>query len=737
MPTVRKNPAGSLVMSPEGGADQAAAGPGVPGEDRSGTASLAAEAACRPGGMTVVGGGMAAAHRTAALLTAGEVSASTDDRSARPAAGGVERATVGMAPATPAHQQPLSVVANADTIGPPYTIDETSTLTPGQVLDVTFCAIPGQQDLDSARSGTGLLVLEDATLIDSGMLWLGYDVSLNSPIYTGGLTLEGASVVTAEDLNLFGRMSLDPASAMVIGTGPSIAGAVVIGSDATLDTFDGTISANVVDNGLLNVHDILNSGQDLQYNGTVVIDGSLRGTGTIELTGWDALDVESLTGFAGTVVLAPDYEYWKPRLSINQPPGPTEISGGSGYRPFTIDVAWLGYEPGGMGLSIDGSNLSLSAGFGLGNIVPAGQDASDFIVRSDGSGGTEIIDTACYAAGTRIATATGEVPVEALRPGDLVRTMEGLLLPVRWIGRRRIELARHARPWRVAPVRIAADAIAPGVPARDLFVSPDHALHIAGRLVPAGRLANGATIARQDDRASITYWHFELDHHAIVLAENCPAETYLDTGNRALFANIGSPRPLHPDLCGAPAPAALAIWAEYGAAPLLLNGEALERLWSSLVARARRLGWVLTAQPRPILLADGVRVTLRRTGPGAWRARLPRSCHRLGLRSASFVPAEVVYGSGDWRRLGLAVQDLRLDGIGVPPSAFGAGWHPAEEGFRWTGGTAEILPGPAAKAAIFELQTAPAGAYWRAPRRAEDRQAAPDSAGVARLRPSW
>src|SRR5581483_6891629 len=42
--------------------------------------------------------------------------------------------------------------------------------------------------------------------------------------------------------------------------------------------------------------------------------------------------------------------------------------------------------------------------------------------------GTEII--ACYAAGTRIATPRGEVPIEALREGDRVRTASGADEPI-------------------------------------------------------------------------------------------------------------------------------------------------------------------------------------------------------------------------------------------------------------------------------------------------------------------
>ena len=49
----------------------------------------------------------------------------------------------------------------------------------------------------------------------------------------------------------------------------------------------------------------------------------------------------------------------------------------------------------------------------------------------------------------------------------------------------------------VWPVCIAAGAFGENVPARDLFVSPDHAISIDGGLVPVRLLVNGASIIRE------------------------------------------------------------------------------------------------------------------------------------------------------------------------------------------------------------------------------------------------
>ena len=187
----------------------------------------------------------------------------------------------------------------------------------------------------------------------------------------------------------------------------------------------------------------------------------------------------------------------------------------------------------------------------------------------------------CFAAGTRIATPRGEIRVEDLRPGDPVLTVGGAarhVRPVRWVGHLTIDLARHAWPARAAPIRIRAHAFADGAPARDLLVSPDHALLCDGMLVHAGALVNGRSIVREFPRR-IIYWHVELERHAVLLAENLPAESYLDLGNRGWFDGEPGARPLHPDV-------AARIWDARACAPLLLDGPRLHALRARLLARA-------------------------------------------------------------------------------------------------------------------------------------------------------
>ncbi len=206
-----------------------------------------------------------------------------------------------------------------------------------------------------------------------------------------------------------------------------------------------------------------------------------------------------------------------------------EVITGGGFD--VIDLA--GYTDGTGGWTQHGTTWT----DGVITIETAG---SDVLFTDDGESFFEDPNSVCFAEGTRILTARGQVPVEKLRPGDLVATLSGRggpFAPVLWIGRRRIALAGHPYGANLAPVRIHAGALAEQTPARDLLVSPDHCLFLDGALVPARLLVNGTSITVEHALPEVTYLHIELDTHDVVLAEGAPAETWLDAGNRAWFEN--------------------------------------------------------------------------------------------------------------------------------------------------------------------------------------------------------
>ena len=184
------------------------------------------------------------------------------------------------------------------------------------------------------------------------------------------------------------------------------------------------------------------------------------------------------------------------------------------------------------------------------------------------------VQVACFAAGTRIETVDGPVAVENLAAGAFVLTADGRAEPIVWIGSRAIDCERHPKPDTVWPFCVSAGAFGAALPVRDLWLSPDHAVFVNGVLVPVKLLINGASIA-QVGRAAVTYYPVELPRHDMILAEGLPAESYLDTGDRANFGRMGEVVRLFPDFAGRLAPDAAWAWETRGAAPLAMAGEVL------------------------------------------------------------------------------------------------------------------------------------------------------------------
>ena len=218
------------------------------------------------------------------------------------------------------------------------------------------------------------------------------------------------------------------------------------------------------------------------------------------------------------------------------------------------------------------------------NQVPRGDTVTtDFTLAIADTGGgsatdstTSVVTTAlCFCRGTRIMTSGRAVAVEDLAIGDLVLTLEGTLEPIRWIGRRCYAGAFIAGRPLMLPVCVKAGALAAGIPARDLFVSPGHGLFIGGQLVPAWRLINGVSVVQAAAVDEVSYFHIELERHAILFAEGTPAESFLDEDFHMQFHNASEYPPRDPD-----APPVTPY------APRLEDGFALQGLQRRIAARA-------------------------------------------------------------------------------------------------------------------------------------------------------
>jgi len=313
------------------------------------------------------------------------------------------------------------------------------------------------------------------------------------------------------------------------------------------------------------------------------------------------------------------------------------------------------------------------------------------------------IELACFAEGTRIDTPEGPLAVEQLRAGTMVLTADGRQRPVRWIGWRSLDLRRHPHPAAAQPIRIVTDAFAPGIPRRDLLVSPGHALWVNGMLIPAEMLVNGGTIRRENTCLSVTYYHVELENHDLLLAEGLAAESYLDTGNRSMFENAELPLMLHPDL-GLNADR---VRRETDScAPFVVDPAQVYPEWKRLAEVAEGLGFVLpdqatTDDPGLYLEMNGRHLKPIPQGPGWCTLVLPNTVGSVRLISHANAPSDLQPWLGDSRHLGVAVRRLTLrrgqdvTPIPVDHPKLTTGWWltegDARTQWRWTDGAAELV----------------------------------------------
>ncbi|WP_298837713.1 Hint domain-containing protein [uncultured Roseobacter sp.] len=164
----------------------------------------------------------------------------------------------------------------------------------------------------------------------------------------------------------------------------------------------------------------------------------------------------------------------------------------------------------------------------------------------------------CFTPGTRISTPRGQVPVEALRPGDLVQTRDNGAQPVRWLGRRHMSGARLFAMPALRPVRFRTGALGIEIPDQELLVSPAHRMLIRGAvardlfntdevLVAARDLINGDRIVRDTGARQVTYFHLLLPTHNVLWANGVATESFhpadtgpdlLDSGDRARLTSV-------------------------------------------------------------------------------------------------------------------------------------------------------------------------------------------------------
>ena len=349
-------------------------------------------------------------------------------------------------------------------------------------------------------SGIGSKYINFGTVtVDKGANWeLAGTNSLTSGSTlrnNGTLTLSGATLADAGIVINNGKIELDPSS-------------------MTVASLTGTGTVKIDAGSTLSVEGIVSSGQDIIFSGSgagldLASPSNFGGT----LTGFANGDKIDLTSVA---LVGKSHAYMNDATNV------LTVTVGSATYHFQFDKS---------------ENFS-----------------GDFFHLASAHGGTMITEdqVACYGRGTRIATRSGETPVEELSIGDEIMTASGKLRPIKWIGRRsyggRFIVGRKD----ILPVCFKAGSLGDGLPRRDLWISPHHAMYLDGVLIEARDLVNGISIVQADEVESVEYFHVELDSHDVILAEGAPSETFVDDDSRGMFHNAQEYALLYPDEASPP-----------------------------------------------------------------------------------------------------------------------------------------------------------------------------------------
>ena len=400
--------------------------------------------------------------------------------------------------------------------------------------------------LDIGEAANAILSIASGGKVSAGSVVLGDLASASGTVTADGTLGSALSSLLTGNLTVGNNGTGDVA--LTNHASLNVGGTLAIGGHGTLAIASGaTVQANSA---------IISGGGSIALSGgEMIVSGSVSGAGTLAFGGVATFVLGSPGGGLGVPVTGLDA-------------GDVIELGGMSIKSASVT------SPGTVTVVTSGSPYLLTdVGFASG--AP-----QTFQVGSDSKTGDDFIKVACFVTGTRIGTRRGDVAVEELRVGDMVRVVPhashphsspslsslpqrgreergieyGAVQPIVFIRRRRIDCARHPRPERVWPVRVAAHAFGRGKPKRDLWLSPDHAVFRDGVLIPVKYLIDDERVV-QIAVARIEYWHVELPRHDVLLAEGLAAESYLDTGDA------------HPDI----------VWEAFGCAPLVVGSAALQK----------------------------------------------------------------------------------------------------------------------------------------------------------------
>ena len=379
--------------------------------------------------------------------------------------------------------------------------------------------------------------------------------------------------------------------------------------------------------------------------------------------------------------------------------------------------------------TVDGKTTTVVTIKGYATSSAANVEPASTVTYSDGYilFGEQSDTGACFLAGSMVRTPDGDVAVEDLQIGDQVTAFDWqnnaeVTRPVVWAGKAHCNVRPHLPDDEAGyPIRLLKNAIADGVPYKDMLITAEHCLFFDGKFVPARMLVNGRSIFFDKSITSYDYYHIETETHSVIMADGMLTESYLDTGNRRAFSqkgnvvSIGSTSNL--------------TWDD-AAAPLTVSRETVEPLFHKIENRADKAGFAIHTEARPLTNESNLHLTTdtgaiirpARHNNGRVMFMIPDGVESVRIVSNASRPCDVIGPFVDDRRqLGVLVGTVTLFESNRTRTltdhlhdAQLSGWSNVEEGtMRWTSGNALLPLGKRAPGALalMAIEVKAAGPY--------------------------
>ncbi|MDE1902160.1 MAG: Hint domain-containing protein, partial [Alphaproteobacteria bacterium] len=350
-----------------------------------------------------------------------------------------------------------------------------------------------------------------------------------------------------------------------------------------------TITGSQIVYGIANGATIDSNGFQWNLSGTVNNDLINKG-GLATIASGAVVDAPTING--GKLVLGAGSTLTNSATFTDGSAGTLDIEGTTG----TFDISGFG-----AGDTISVPNISLASAAqetlgSNGELIVSGLSGAITLefgaamagaILNETGGDTTITEVPCFVEGTHILAirnnAEIEIPVEDLEIGDTVMTKIHGRQKIKWIGTHAYKEKFISGNHLMEPICFRANSIGGGIPKRDMWLSPGHALVFhTGRgtddlvLIQARHLINGVSITQEP--RDVRYFHVELPEHDILTTDGCQTESYLDNGNRKQFHNAMEFAALYPNQ-----PGTLPQAMKY---PLLDEGPLLQSIKDTMALRA-------------------------------------------------------------------------------------------------------------------------------------------------------